>query len=129
MSMWRIRLVGRGRTIGNRVTGNTVPEFESLILRQRWTKSNLRFCPSFFLAKNWQDSNLLRGFATNRVRKRGKSRCLLASIRLAEVLFATQKASLILRLSFLLATNWIRTLPEPSYYTVTETRRASAFGE
>jgi hypothetical protein len=48
------------------------------------------------LAKNWQDSNLLRGFATNRVRKRGKSRCLLASIRLAEVLFATQKASLIL---------------------------------
>ena len=33
--LWRIRLVGRGRTIGNRVTGNTVPEFESLILRQK----------------------------------------------------------------------------------------------
>ena len=33
--IWRIRLVGRGRTIGNRVTGNTVPEFESLILRQQ----------------------------------------------------------------------------------------------
>ena len=38
---WRIRLVGRGRTIGNRVTGNTVPEFESLILRQEKPKSNL----------------------------------------------------------------------------------------
>ena len=36
-NIWRIRLVGRGRTIGNRVTGNTVPEFESLILRQRKT--------------------------------------------------------------------------------------------
>ena len=37
-NIWRIRLVGRGRTIGNRVTGNTVPEFESLILRQiKWT--------------------------------------------------------------------------------------------
>ena len=34
-NIWRIRLVGRGRTIGNRVTGNTVPEFESLILRQK----------------------------------------------------------------------------------------------
>ena len=25
-NIWRIRLVGRGRTIGNRVTGNTVPD-------------------------------------------------------------------------------------------------------
>ena len=123
--IWRIRLVGRGRTIGNRVTGNTVPEFESLILRQQnRTPHGVLFC-CYELARFEPASRLV----VNRVRKRGKSRCLLASIRLAEVLFATQKASLILRLSFLLATNWIRTLPEPSYYTVTETRRASAFGE
>ena len=32
---WRSRLVGRGRTIGNRVTGKTVREFESLLLRQK----------------------------------------------------------------------------------------------
>ena len=31
---WRSRLVGRGRTTGNRVAGNTVREFESLLLRQ-----------------------------------------------------------------------------------------------
>ena len=34
VAIWRSRLVGRGRTIGNRVTGNTVREFESLLLRQ-----------------------------------------------------------------------------------------------
>ena len=39
---------------------------------------------------------LLHDFVVNRVRKQGKCRCLLASIRLAEVLFAQQKASLIL---------------------------------
>ena len=33
-SKWRSRLVGRGRTIGNRVTCNRVREFESLLLRQ-----------------------------------------------------------------------------------------------
>ena len=32
---WRSRLVGRGRTTGNRVTGKTVREFESLLLRQK----------------------------------------------------------------------------------------------
>ena len=35
LAICRIRLAGRGRTIGNRVTGNTVPEFESLILRKQ----------------------------------------------------------------------------------------------
>ena len=49
LNIWRIRLVGRGRTIGNRVTGNTVPEFESLILRQQ--KGTPIWCP-FLLAKN-----------------------------------------------------------------------------
>ena len=33
--IWRSRLVGRGRTTGNRVTGKTVREFESLHLRQK----------------------------------------------------------------------------------------------
>ena len=32
--LWRSRVVGRARAIGNRVTGNTVREFESLLLRQ-----------------------------------------------------------------------------------------------
>ena len=36
-TIWRSRLVGRGRTIGNRVTGKTVREFESLLLRQTKT--------------------------------------------------------------------------------------------
>ena len=49
MNIWRIRLVGRGRTIGNRVTGNTVPEFESLILRQQ--KRQVLYL-SFLLAMN-----------------------------------------------------------------------------
>ena len=31
---WRSRLVGRGRATGNRVIGNTIREFESLLLRQ-----------------------------------------------------------------------------------------------
>ena len=35
--IWRSRLVGRGRTTGNRVTGKTVREFESLLLRQQKT--------------------------------------------------------------------------------------------
>ena len=35
VAIWRSRLVGRGRTIGNRVTGNTVREFESLLLRHK----------------------------------------------------------------------------------------------
>ena len=44
-TIWRSRLVGRGRTIGNRVTGKTVREFESLLLRQ---KSHLRKQMAFF---------------------------------------------------------------------------------
>ena len=60
---WRIRLVGRGRTIGNRVTGNTVPEFESLILRQQKRQV---LCLSFFVGYESSFELLLRGSATKR---------------------------------------------------------------
>ena len=43
LNKWRIRLVGRGRTIGNRVTGNTVLEFESLILRHEMGHRRVSF--------------------------------------------------------------------------------------
>ena len=66
---WRSRLVGRGRTIGNRVTGNTVREFESLLLRQRYRDIDFGVPVSFFLAVEGLDSTLLRA-CTNRVRKR-----------------------------------------------------------
>ena len=52
-TVWRNRVVGRARTIGNRVTGNTVREFESLFLRQSKPKSNTRvFGLGFSFAKN-----------------------------------------------------------------------------
>ena len=47
---------------------------------------------SFFRGEKSGFELLFRGFATNRVRKRGKIRCLLASIRLSEVLFALAKS-------------------------------------
>ena len=51
-TVWRNRVVGRARTIGNRVTGNTVREFESLFLRQSKPKSNTRvFGLGFSFAK------------------------------------------------------------------------------
>ena len=52
-TIWRSRLVGRGRTIGNRVTGKTVREFESLLLRQ---KSHLRKQMAFF---NYNETAIL----------------------------------------------------------------------
>ena len=67
-NIWRIRLVGRGRTIGNRVTCNRVPEFESLILRQEKPKSNL-FGLGFSFCRRIGRFDSARGYATNRVRK------------------------------------------------------------
>ena len=75
LNMWRIRLVGRGRTIGNRVTGNTVPEFESLILRHEMGHRRV----SFFRGGESGSRALFCGRATKRVRKCDEGRCQLAS--------------------------------------------------
>ncbi len=65
----RSRLVGRGRTIGNRVTGNSVREFESLLLRQR---KNHPIGWFFSLRFTMEDSNSLERDECDRRRGRIK---------------------------------------------------------
>ena len=77
----RIRLVGRGRTIGNRVTCNRVPEFESLILRQI-NRDTFSCSCLFYIGAELDEIRLCSRRVANRVRKSNESRRLLASVRL-----------------------------------------------
>ena len=65
--VWRSRLVGRGRTIGNRVTGKTVREFESLLLRQRNRNSDKRI--AVFVTFGVLDLDAVSNFCFNRMCK------------------------------------------------------------
>ena len=73
----RIRLVGRGRTIGNRVTCNRVPEFESLILRQI-NRDTFSCSCLFYFGAELDEIRLCSRRVANRVRKCGERGVKLA---------------------------------------------------